>query len=345
MSAGPALLLAALLLAGGAAAPTPFAAPGPAAALSARPCPAPPAPVHDLEGQAFYADPAFSIPDPARLTADQAASRPLRDWLRALQRPAERWVALRDPAEAACALALLDAWAQAGALRGRFNRQGAYHRKWTLAGAAIAFLALRGAPDPAGAAPRIAAWLGALGAEVAPPYERPVTTPGLTERRNNHVAWAGLAVGAAGVAAGDRALLRRGRALGAAFLAGVTAEGAHPQELARGRMALHYHLFALQAAAALARLLDAAGEPFAPEERAALDRLARFTFAATRDPQRIAALAGAPQGHLTEDRPWLRDGHGFEVLGGDAAIRTAILPFRPYRADWLGGNVTLLWGR
>jgi poly(beta-D-mannuronate) lyase len=159
------------------------------------------------------------------------------------------------------------------------------------------------------------------------------------------VAWAGLAVGAAGVAAGDRALLRRGRALGAAFLAGVTPEGAHPQELARGRMALHYHLFALQAAAALARLLDAAGEPFAPEERAALDRLARFTFAATRDPQRIAALAGAPQGHLTEDRPWLRDGHGFEVLGGDAAIRTAILPFRPYRADWLGGNVTLLWGR
>jgi poly(beta-D-mannuronate) lyase len=340
-----ALLLAALLAAPARAEtlPTPFGAPGPARPLSARPCPQPPPPVVSLQSQGFYTDARSSIPDPARVAADREASRPLAEWLNALQRPAERWVALRDPAEAACALALLDAWAEAGALLGSFNTQAAYHRKWTLAGAALSFVALRDAPAEAGRQARIAAWLAEVARAVRPPYDRPPPDRMPNSVENNHVAWAGLAVAAAGVAAGDRALLRAGMAYGRRFLAAVTPEGAHPQEVSRGRMALHYHLFALAPVAALSRLGAAAGEPFAPEEAAALDRIARFTLAQTRDPTRIAELAGAPQGHLTDPaRPWLADGHGFEILGIEPA---ALAPFRPYRQRWLGGNVTLLWGR
>jgi poly(beta-D-mannuronate) lyase len=343
-----------LLLAGCATPPraeplaSPFGRPGPGQPLSARACPAPSPPLHDLMSDTFYTDRAFSVPDPARLAADTEASRPLRDWLDAVQRPTERWVALRDPAEAECALRQIDAWAEARALLGRFNRQGGYHRKWALAGAAIAYLALRDAPA---ATPERQARIGAWFAEVAHPvsafYERPLPRQPqpASELLNNHVAWAGLAVGAAGVAAGDRALLRRGMAHGALFLSGVTPEGAHPQEVARGRMALTYHLFALQPAAALARLGAAAGETFAPAELAALDRLARFTHAQAQDSTRLAALAGADQARLTpQPRPWLADGHGLEIWGGDDAIRASLAPFRPYRARWLGGGVTLLWG-
>jgi poly(beta-D-mannuronate) lyase len=295
----------------------------------------------------FYTDGAFSVPDPARLAADTEASRPLREWLDAIQRPTERWVALRDPAQADCALRQIEAWAEARALLGHFNRQGAYHRKWALAGAAIAYLAVR---DASVATPDRQARIGAWFAEVAYPvagfYERPPprSPQAASELLNNHIAWAGLAVAAAGVAGGDRSLLRWGMARGETFLAQVTPEGANPQELARGRMALHYHLFSLQAAAALARIGEAAGEPLSPEGRAALDRFARFTHAGALDPTRIAALAGMAQSRLVGDRPWLADAQGLEVWVGDPAIRASLQPFRPYRARWLGGGVTLLWG-
>jgi poly(beta-D-mannuronate) lyase len=338
------IILTTGLLAGCAAPVTAEPIPGP----FARPGPAQPPPVLSLNSETFYTDGAFSVPDPARLAADAEAARPLTEWLNAIQRPTERWVALRDPAEAACALGLLDAWASADALIGSFNRQGGYHRKWALAGAAIAYLALRDAPaaTPERQA-RIGAWMGRVARPVGAFYDRPLPRSGpppASELLNNHIAWAGLAVAAAAVAAGDRDLLRQGMARGERFLAQVTPEGAHPQELARGRLAIHYHLFALQAAAGLARIGAAAGEPLSPAGQAALDRMARFTFAQAQDSARIADLAGVAQARLSGDRPRLADGQGLEVWGGDAAIRAALAPFRPYRARWLGGGVTLLWG-
>ena len=89
---------------------------------------------------------------------------------------------------------------------------------------------------------------------------------------------------------------------------------------------------------------EAGGQPFDAARADALARFARFTHAATQDTARIAALAGEPQGHLTNPRPWLRDGHGFEIIRPRIAPPEALAPFRPYRSDWLGGNVTLLWG-
>ena len=326
----------------------PFGQAGSARPLSARPCPAPAAPLHGLRSEHFYTDGAASVVDPARLAADTEASQPLREWLDAIQRPTERWVALRDPAEAACALHQIEAWAEARALLGQFNWQGAAHRKWALSGVAIAYLALRDAPaaTPERQA-RIGAWLAEVARSVMPAYEPPPAGQSSVRREllNNHIAWAGLGVAAAGVAGGDRTLLRWGISRGETFLSQVTPEGAHPQELARGPLALHYHLFALQAAAALARIGEAAGEPLSSEGRAALDRFARFTHTAALDPTRITALAGTPQSRLIGARPWLADmAQGLEIWGGDAAIRASLQPFRPYRAPWLGGGVTLLWG-
>jgi poly(beta-D-mannuronate) lyase len=323
--------------------PPPAMAPGPALPLSARPCPPPPPPVLSLDGVRFYTDPGSTVVDPALRAEDNARSRPLADWLHAVQRPAERWVALREAGEAGCALDLMHAWARGGALLGSFNAQGGYHRKWTLAGAALTLMALREAPDPGGRRAEIGAWLAQVAREVARPYVPEPRGHVPESRANNHVAWAGLAVAAAGIASGDRALLERGMAFGARFLAGVTAEGAHPQEVARGPQALHYHLFALQPVAALARLGQGAGRPFDAAQLAALDRLTRFAFGQAADDARIVALSGAAQAR--PDRPWLAAaGHGFEIRPLDPAIAAALTAHRPFRHRWLGGNVTLLWG-
>jgi poly(beta-D-mannuronate) lyase len=321
----------------------------------ARPCLAPPAAVTTLESQGFYTDRSFSRVDPARLDADAAAARPLRGFLDAAQRGAEDWLRGASPDAAACALAALDAWARQGALLGAFNRQGGYHRVWTLAGAATAFLAVRDAPglDPAALA-RAGAWLGDVAHRVTPVYERvPPARETAQEGRNNLATWAGFAVAAAGVAAGDRALLDWGRARLALTLGQVDAAGALPEELRRGRLALHYHLFALWALAPLLRLAEANGHRLPAQEDAALQRLVALVAACLAAPERMAAIAGVAQGHLRQDPDadsrsrFARDAHGLEMLQGrrrDPALEAMLAPLRPFRHAWLGGPVTLLWG-
>src|SRR5262249_18714417 len=78
---------------------------------------------------------------------------------------ANRWVRSRppQPEAAACAMRLLVAWADARAMLGRVNQQGSYHRKWTLAGAALAYLQIRDAPGfDTAAKRRVAEWLHAV---------------------------------------------------------------------------------------------------------------------------------------------------------------------------------------
>lgn len=293
----------------------------------------------------FYTDRAFSVPDPARLAADSAAFEPIRLWLEAVQRPLAAWIAGGPPEDAACALAAFDAWAEAGALLGRFYMQGNFRRSWALCGAALSHLQLRDAPglDPA-ALRRSGAWLGRVADALRPVYDRPIRPGQVSHAGNNLAAWAGLAVAASGIAAGRRALLDWGAARFALQMSQLTPEGALPMELARGRLARHYHLFALWPLGPLARLLLANGMEF---DRDGLSRLIRFTIAAAEDPAEIARLAGAEQGLITPtSRPPLGDAHGIEAwlpAAPDAALSQKLAPFRPFRHPWLGGNVTRIF--
>lgn len=317
-----------------------------------RGCAAAPAPVRDLALDGFYTDLRASIPDPARYAASQAGARPLYDWLRAIQAGAEEWLRGGPADSAACTLAALDAWARGGALLGELNRQASYQRSWTLAGAATAFLAVREAPglDPAALA-RVMAWFAAVGRAVQASFDRTVPNPIVNALVNNHATWAGYAVAAAGIAAGDPALLAWGlRRLGDT-VDQVNRAGALPQELARGRMALHYHLFTLQALGPLLRIAEANRFGLSAQGEAALGRLSALVAASLADPGRMAALAGAQQAHLTDPTGspaahW-RDAQGLEVLQGrraDPALGRLLAPWRPFREIRMGGNVTLIWG-
>ncbi|TPG45718.1 hypothetical protein EAH89_25930, partial [Roseomonas nepalensis] len=320
--------------------------PAPEPAGTAAPCEPAAAPVRSLESTGFYADPAFSRPDPVRLRADADAARPLLDWLALVQRAVARHRA-GEAGAASCALSALDAWAKNAALLGAFNLQGGYHRKWTLAGAALSFLAIREAPglDPV-ALGRTGRWLGEVAEAVRPHYERQSAAI-ISDVRNNHAAWAGLAVAAAGVAGGNRAQLDWGVARLRAQLGQVDERGVLPQEARRAAMALHYHLFALEAVAALERLAAANGLALTEPERAAYARLRDLCLAAAKDPSMMEAIAGAPQSD-----PWasprgpLASANGLEIASvalPDPASEEALAPFRPFASRWLGGAVTGWW--
>lgn len=309
------------------------------------PCPPAPPPVRDVRGVSFYTDARHSQPDPDALAADNRALRPLRDLLRGVQRNAERWVRSDPPtpSAAACALAWLDVWAGADAMLGETNAQGAYHIKWTLAGAALTWLQIRDAPglDPAATA-RVLAWFHRLAATAMPHYDR----LGRTDARNNHAYWAGVAVGAAGIALDDRAMFDWAMRRAQLGLSQVAADGTLPLELARGRMARHYHLFALEALSLLDAMAHVNGVELDDE---ALARLVAVTFRGAQDQAVFERLAGEKQRGLSrelEEQP-LRAGHGLLVWlrrHPDPAIAAALRPVLPLREPWLGGDTGLLFG-
>jgi poly(beta-D-mannuronate) lyase len=336
-------------------APRPMAAPrplvGPFKPLPDASGPAPacetaPAPVRNLEGLGFYLDPAFSRPDPKRMQADAEAARPLLEWLAAVQSAVERR-RKGESGAATCVLAMLDHWARNEALLGAFNREGGYHRKRALAGAALSLLAIRDAPglDPVRLG-RTGRWLGEVARAVRPHYERKSEAL-ISDTRNNEAAWAGLAVAAGGIAAGDRGLLDWGVTRLRAQLAQVDERGALPQEVARKAMALHYHLAALDAVAALERLTAANGIALTDQERTAYRRLRDLCLTAAREPARMAEIAGVEQAD-----PWLGDQSPLRMAPGleiaaiampDPASEEALAPFRPYADPWLGGGITGWW--
>src|SRR5262249_51917591 len=93
-------------------------------------CPVPVPAIRDVDGVSFYTDPQSSKPDPAKLAANDEATRPLDLFLAGVVSAANRWARSRppQPEAAACAMQLLVAWADARAMLGRVNEQGGYHR-------------------------------------------------------------------------------------------------------------------------------------------------------------------------------------------------------------------------
>ncbi len=314
-------------------------------------CPDPVSPISDIEGVPFYSDPQGSKPDPAKLAANEVATRPLDLFLEGVVPAANRWIRSR-PAQleaASCALRLLAAWADARAMLGRVNQQGGYHRKWTLAGAALAYLQIRDAPGlDATAKGRVAEWLHAVALAVKPPYDREAQPGKMSIAANNHAYWAGLAVGAAAIAVNDRALYAWAIERLRIGLRQVTVEGALPLELARGRLALHYHLFALEPLIVLEIMARANGTDLTPADNDAFRRLVAFTFRALDDPSEIARLARAEQqDDWLKGRSSLSSARAVEIWLGqhpDAALEAKIAPYRPFQQRWLGGDVSLLFG-
>lgn len=309
-------------------------------------CPSVPPVVRDIQVQPFYSDASYSVVDPARYAANQAAVRPIAEFSRQVATMADVWQRSRPnfPAPALCAAQFLDAWARADALLGAVTNQGGYERKWALAGLALAWLRLRdaGGIDPAATA-RITAWLQRLAGAVRPHYER----MNRTDARNNHAYWAGLAVAAAGVVSDDRSLVEWGIARARIGIEQIDQDGALPLELARQSKALHYHLFSAMPLVMIAELAGVNGVDLYAERGGALHRFVQRTLDGVDDPSWFVQRTGHTQDFV-----------GGQISGGNLAWiepyfarfpdrqRANLLArFRPMNHRWLGGDLTLAYRR
>ena len=250
----------------------------PCAALA---CDAPPPAVHDIDANRYYVDARSSIVDPALKARNEAAVKPVNDYLDVIARSAGDWQAGRDPDGARCALAWLDAWAEHNALLGKMTtRQSYYTRKWTLGGLALSYARVRPAATQA-QRDAIDAWLRRL-ADVT--IEHAEQHKGV---RNNHYYWEGLAVTAVGGVTGESRYLDWGRKVFRHAMGQIQPDGSLPLEVARAGKALSYHLYSAAPLVMMASILEL--------DDPALERLLRFSVQSVADPAALERLAGAPQ--------------------------------------------------
>lgn len=302
-------------------------------------CPEPPRPVTSLGGISFYTDAQHSIVDQARRAENHRMQQPVVGFVDAIVDRSDAWRRSGDPRDARCVLAWLDRWATGGAFRTTSDVGGGYRRSWYLSGLAIAWLKVRDAPgiDPA-AAQRIPRWMDEQAQQITRFYALPDRA---RDARNNHGDWAALAVAAAAVVADDATLFDWAQRRFDANLAEVGPTGALPLELARGRRALRYHLFALTPLAVMARFEQANRRTF---DTAALDRLTAFVRRAIERPAIVAVASGArqdvPDGR-SDPSEWV-----WAVIAGGSdgpTLLRSLAAARPLRDPRVGGDVLLAW--
>ena len=309
-------------------------------------CPPPPAPVRDLLFDGFYRPGSgSSAVDGAAMRSYRAARKPIDDYEAGLARLAERHVHARpaDISVAQCTLDWLDRWSAAGSYLGEISQQGGYVRKWSLATVSFACLAVRDAAGlDSGKAARVKDWIAKWGALVRDDYS---TCTDRSSRNNNHLYWAALAVGLAGVVGDDRTLFDWMVARYRHAMGQIGRDGVLPLEMDRGSKALHYHVFSLAALIPIAELGARNGLDLYGDRDGALHLLVRGTLDGLDDPDFFERETGEKQswvGSLNGGKlTWLEI--YYARFPTDAARRW-LMRFRPLKNRRTGGDATLLWG-
>jgi poly(beta-D-mannuronate) lyase len=190
--------------------------------------------------------------------AEAVATKVYADFERRITAGMNQYVATGRHAESACALAQLDAWAQARALL-NYDRQDSsqawFQVEWTLSSAGItdSVLVNDATLDPA-QQKRVTDWLVAA-ARKDIGFERPGDT------NNNHHYWRALAATAIGITAGDDKLYLFGVQTYVSAIEEIDARGAFPREMARHENAIHYQGFALEPLVLIAEFATRQGIP------------------------------------------------------------------------------------
>ena len=259
-------------------------------------CPAPPQFKKSLYAESYYVDASDSIVDPGRKQMFEKATkapRHLGEWAGVA---ADAYRTSGSRAAAQCAYALLRAAASAKAWTDMMpTSQASYAQKWLLSSAAMAYLKVR--KSGAGTAKQdkaIQKWFGSVARSVEI-YVDDRRWDVNSDAWNNHLYWAGLAVAAAGIARNDRGEFRWGLTAYKTGADEIRADGMLPREMMRAGMALHYHLFALDALVMLAELGEANGIDLYAANDGALARLEKLCEAGLQRPEIFDVATGVRQ--------------------------------------------------
>jgi poly(beta-D-mannuronate) lyase len=311
-------------------------------------CETPGAPLITLDTQSKYKqdDTHRAAIDEEAEEAYSEAVEPLRIYGRNLVKVSNAYVKSnpKNTAAAACALTWLDTWASANAMTEMRSKQAQFNLGQALGGFALAYLQVRNAPGLADEPKRrVEAWLRTLGRQVMAFMDQNTAT----SSRNNHRYWAGLSATAAGVAANDKPLIRWGIDSARIGLAQITPEGILPLELARGKRARDYHIFAAEPLVATAELARSQGVDLYAEHGGALQRLVGRVLGALDDPSFFEKATGAKQepypgdGTIPASRiAWLEI---YQSRRPSPEAEAVLSEKRPTGSSEIGGNTTLLF--
>jgi poly(beta-D-mannuronate) lyase len=273
---------------------------------------APPQPIIQIEGNTFYSDREGSEVDQKLYVQNDAARKPLRDYLDQILNMTDK-AELGDVKASLAVEQWLSTWARADALTQVTSQQAGFERKWILSGLLIAYI--RNKPYQAWQSnDEILRWLEKLTRSMMVDYQDFKKS----SQRNNHAYWAGLVSYLMGTASGSSEFKAWG--------------------LERKSRALQYHRVAIEPMMLTAFLAKQDGLDLLKENNGALDRLAKTLLQAFEDPKIIQAKVDVGQKFdLKDSTVWLEIYN--ELKPGNSQVEILLQKYPPVWNRSLGGKI------
>ncbi len=313
-------------------------------------CAGSPEPVVTLSYVSRYVqdDAARSTIDPLREAEAEAAVAPVDEFISALARSVDAMYS-GSPRDremmASCVLNQIDDWAQADALSHLDTETVRLTVGARYAGfAMIVWQTLPYAHDHP-ARDRILDWLDRRMREQVVFWK----DAAVGARQGNLRAWAGLAAAAVAVQTDDAELMDWAEVAIADVMCSANADGSLPQEMARGKLALHYQLHAIAPLVATVAILERRGVPASRVCDAALQRIVDFAVSDLSDGSRTREITGIEQNLFDGvdslqafQMAWIEP---YLALVEDEKLSSLRDELGTLSYSKLGGNQTALWGR
>jgi hypothetical protein len=278
--------------------------------------------------------------------AEHEATRAYSQFEKRVTMGMNQYLAAGDHAEAACAQAQIDQWAQAKALLNydaQANSQSWYQVEWTLSAIAISESVLLN--DPAldtAMTTRDVAWMNKVAHHL-------IGFPRTAQEKNNHHYWKGLAAIATGVISDDDELFGFGVQAYFDGINEIDQHGALPLEMARHELAIHYQAFAVEPLIEIAEFAERQHIPLSsyksPTGKTMADAI-EFLGAAVADPSIVKVYTPETQENGPPGPEFFASIEFYKRRFPDRALPAAIQEglTQPAFATRLGGSTTVLAG-
>jgi poly(beta-D-mannuronate) lyase len=279
--------------------------------------------------------------------AVEAALKPIDDFIVQLVKTANAALTAKPEDQAVladCVLDRLAPWADADGLSGLTSQGGQLSAPSRIAGMAMAYAQVRGLATQDGRQARIESWF-ATRTRASMAFFDTEAPPRASQ--NNLRAWAALEAAQVGLLTGDAEI--KAWAAGSVRLVACTAnaDGSLPNEMWRGKLALHYQIHAVGPLVVSAALLATDAPDLFTACDSAILRAARFAVSGAQDPAIVEPAAGAKQS-FNPDPAKLK---AYEFAWLVPLMRNADLPelaafasqFKTLANSKLGGDQDLVW--
>ena len=277
-----------------------------------------------------------------------AALKPIDDFIRIISREANK-VLEGDDAEwrADCIVDAIRDWADARALEDLQTLTAQLSVGARIAGVSLAYIQVRDVTTRREDLRHIDLWLRRMTSAQVLFWEEGATSGA---KKGNLRAWAALGFAASGIAMKDRFLMEEAARTIDMLMCTANEDGSLPQEMRRGKYALHYQFHAIAPLVFTQAMLQHAEieTPMPCTEN--LVKIVRFALSDMADGSRSQAYNGKRQSYFDGTSKF--EQHEFAWLVAMAtmpAFQTAadlpleFVPAGPYRNSKLGGNQDLLW--